>query len=105
MGSPSILTNPMFNMGFLLVSMQLAKKIDWEDPNVLTYARIGYYGAQVLVVALAYGLITLIRKKNGKLSQYTFCVYMCVCGFLRKGKVIDVYALYFFLFCTFSSHG
>ncbi|KAI9475923.1 MAG: inorganic phosphate transporter Pho88 [Benjaminiella poitrasii] len=64
MGSPSILTNPMFNMGFLLVSMQLAKKIDWNDPDVLTYARVGYYSAQVLVVALAYGLITLIRKKN-----------------------------------------
>lgn len=58
----------MFNMGFLLVSMQLAKKIDWEDPNVLNYARIGYYGAQILVVAMAYGLITLIKKKNGKFS-------------------------------------
>lgn len=67
MGSPSIISNPMFNMGFLLVSMQLAKKIEWEDPNVLNFARMGYYGAQVLVVALAYGLITLIKKKNGKL--------------------------------------
>lgn len=66
MGSPSIITNPMFNMGFLLVSMQLGKKIDWEDPMVLNYARIGYYAAQVLVVAMAYGLITLIKKKNGK---------------------------------------
>jgi hypothetical protein len=66
MGSPSIISNPMFNMGFLLVSMQLAKKIDWEDPMVLTYARIGYYGAQVLVVALAYGLIAFIKSKNGK---------------------------------------
>ncbi|KAG2209051.1 hypothetical protein INT46_011449 [Mucor plumbeus] len=64
MGSPSIISNPMFNMGFLLVSMQLAKKIDWEDPNVLNYARIGYYGAQILVVAMAYGLITFIKKKN-----------------------------------------
>ncbi|KAI7901378.1 inorganic phosphate transporter Pho88 [Cokeromyces recurvatus] len=64
MGSPSILTNPMFNMGFLLVSMQLAKKVDWNDPNVVTYARMGYYGAQVLVVIMAYGLITLIKKKN-----------------------------------------
>ncbi|KAI8059988.1 inorganic phosphate transporter [Gilbertella persicaria] len=54
----------MFNMGFLLVSMQLAKKIDWEDPDVLTYARIGYYSAQVLVVAMAYGLISIIKKKN-----------------------------------------
>jgi hypothetical protein len=66
MGSPSIITNPMFNMGFLLASMQLAKKVDWENPDVLTYARIGYYSAQVLVVVLAYGLITLIKKKNGK---------------------------------------
>lgn len=106
MGSPSILTNPMFNMGFLLVSMQLAKKIDWEDPNVLTYARIGYYGAQVLVVALAYGLITLIRKKNGKLSQYTFCVYVCV-WFLTKRKGYKRLRVILFLFCTFSffSHG
>jgi hypothetical protein len=66
MGSPSIISNPLFNVGFLLVSMQLAKKVDWENPDVLTYARIGYYSAQVLVVLLAYGLITLIRKKNGK---------------------------------------
>ncbi|CEG83405.1 hypothetical protein RMATCC62417_17330 [Rhizopus microsporus] len=64
MGSPSIITNPLFNVGFLLASMQLAKKVDWNDPDVLTMARIGYYSAQLLVVAMAYGLITLIRKKN-----------------------------------------
>ncbi|KAI8885876.1 hypothetical protein K501DRAFT_178950 [Backusella circina FSU 941] len=44
--------------------MQLAKKIDWEDPNVLTFARIGYFGAQLLVVGLSYGLIAFINKKN-----------------------------------------
>ncbi|KAG1472939.1 hypothetical protein G6F56_001244 [Rhizopus delemar] len=54
----------MFNIGFLLVSMQLAKKVDFNDPDVLTMARIGYYSAQVLVVAMAYGLIVLIKKKN-----------------------------------------
>ncbi|CEP14044.1 hypothetical protein [Parasitella parasitica] len=48
--------------------MQLAKKIDWEDPDVLTYARIGYYSAQVLVVAMAYGLIALIKSKNDTTS-------------------------------------
>ncbi|KAI8641507.1 inorganic phosphate transporter [Parasitella parasitica] len=68
MGSPSIISNPVFNIGFLLVSMQLAKKIDWEDPEVLNYARIGYYSAQVLVVAMAYGLIALIKKKNDSTS-------------------------------------
>ncbi|CAO3703414.1 unnamed protein product [Rhizopus stolonifer] len=44
--------------------MQLSKKLDWNYPDVLTMARIGYYGAQVLVVGLAYGLIALIKKKN-----------------------------------------
>lgn len=76
MGSPGFLSSPLFNMGFLLISMQLAKKIDWEDPNVLTMARIGYYSAQVLVVGLAYGLMTLIKKKNGKL--------LCLCVCIRK---------------------
>lgn len=71
MGSPSIITNPMFNIGFLLICMQLAKKVDWNDPDVLTMARIGYYSAQALVVAAAYGLIAIIKKKNGK--DYTFC--------------------------------
>lgn len=69
MGSPSILTNPMFNMGFLLVSMQLAKKVDWNDPQVVQYARFGFYGAQLLVIAMAYGLMSLIKKKNGKLQK------------------------------------
>ncbi|KAI8987961.1 inorganic phosphate transporter Pho88 [Mycotypha africana] len=64
MGSPSILKSPLFNMGFLLASMQLSKKIDWSDPDVLMYARIGYYAAQVLVVLMAYGLIALVKKKN-----------------------------------------
>ncbi|KAG1143108.1 hypothetical protein G6F37_001383 [Rhizopus arrhizus] len=54
----------MFNIGFLLICMQLAKKVDWNDPDVLTMARIGYYSAQALVVAAAYGLIAIIKKKN-----------------------------------------
>ncbi|KAI8997640.1 inorganic phosphate transporter Pho88 [Pilobolus umbonatus] len=64
MGSPSIIQSPIFNMGFLLGTMQLAKKVNWEDPEVITYARIGYYCAQALVIALAYGLIFFIKKKN-----------------------------------------
>ncbi|CAO3644731.1 unnamed protein product [Cunninghamella blakesleeana] len=64
MGSPGFLSSPMFNVVFMIVSMQLAKKIDWEDPTVLNYARIGYYGAQVIVVLLAYALIQLVKSKN-----------------------------------------
>ncbi|KAI9303318.1 inorganic phosphate transporter Pho88 [Cunninghamella echinulata] len=44
--------------------MQLGKKIDWEDPLTLTYARIIYYSAQVLVVLMAFGLMQLVNKKN-----------------------------------------
>ncbi|KAI9275342.1 inorganic phosphate transporter Pho88 [Sporodiniella umbellata] len=64
MGSPSFLTSPIFNMGFLLFCMQLSKKVDWNDPDVLFMARVGYYGAQAVVVALAYVLIAIVRKKN-----------------------------------------
>ncbi|KAI9023005.1 inorganic phosphate transporter Pho88 [Phycomyces nitens] len=64
MGSPSFLSSPMFNIAFMLGSMQLAKKVDWEDPQTLFLARVGYYGAQVLVIAMSYLLITLIKKKN-----------------------------------------
>ncbi|KAI7880882.1 hypothetical protein K492DRAFT_207278 [Lichtheimia hyalospora FSU 10163] len=64
MGSPSIIKSPIFNVVFLLVSMQMSKRINWDDPNTLLYARIGYYGAQVLVIGMAYMLIGLIKKRN-----------------------------------------
>ncbi|KAI7862264.1 inorganic phosphate transporter [Spinellus fusiger] len=64
MGSPKFLSSPLFNIGFMLASMQLAKKVDWENPHTLFVARTGYYGAQVLVMIMTYMLMTLIRKKN-----------------------------------------
>ncbi|SAL98798.1 hypothetical protein [Absidia glauca] len=64
MGSPSFLTSPMFNIAVMLVIMQLGKKIDWNDPDTLMIARIGYYGAQVLVIGLAYALMQLVKSKN-----------------------------------------
>ncbi|KAG0167823.1 hypothetical protein DFQ28_005526 [Apophysomyces sp. BC1034] len=64
MGSPSFLSSPIFNLAFVILSMQFAKKIDWENPDVLMLARLGYYGAQVLVIGMAYLLIMLIKKKN-----------------------------------------
>ncbi|KAI7856521.1 inorganic phosphate transporter Pho88 [Circinella umbellata] len=44
--------------------MQLSKRINWDDPDTLLFARIGYYGAQVLVMAMAYMLMHLIKKRN-----------------------------------------
>jgi hypothetical protein len=59
----------MFNIAVMLVIMQLGKKIDWNDPDTLMIARIGYYGAQVLVIGLAYALMQLVKSKNGKSSD------------------------------------
>ena len=66
MGSPSIVKSPVFNILFVLGSMQLSKRINWDDPNTLLYARVGYYSAQVLVIGMAYALMYLIKKRNGK---------------------------------------
>ncbi|ORX54075.1 putative phosphate transporter [Hesseltinella vesiculosa] len=64
MGSPGFLTSPMFNVAFMIVAMQLGKRIDWEDPQVLMIARFGYYGAQVLVLLLTFGLMRMVQNKN-----------------------------------------
>jgi hypothetical protein len=66
MGSPSILTSPVFNIALLLLSMQLAKKVDWTDPQVTLIMRVAYCCAQIIVIGGAYALINLIKKKNGK---------------------------------------
>ncbi|KAI8140172.1 inorganic phosphate transporter Pho88 [Fennellomyces sp. T-0311] len=44
--------------------MQLSKRINWDDPDTLLYARVGYYSAQVLVIGMAYALMYLIQKRN-----------------------------------------
>jgi hypothetical protein len=72
MGPPAFLTSPMLNLGLMLGCMQLVKKIPFEDPQVLTYARIAYYGMNLLVIAWAYYLKSAIAKKNGKLILVYF---------------------------------
>ena len=52
------------NLVLMLTMMQVAKKLDFEDPQVLLYARVGYVACQV--IALAVYLITRakINSKN-----------------------------------------
>ncbi|KAJ2958878.1 hypothetical protein NQZ79_g5608 [Umbelopsis isabellina] len=66
MGPPAFLTSPMVNLGLMLGCMQLVKKIPFEDPEVLQYARIAYYGLNLLVIAWAYYLKSAIAKKNDR---------------------------------------
>ena len=36
----------------LLLCLQVARKIPFDDPEVLLYARIGYVSAQIVVLAI-----------------------------------------------------
>ncbi|KAI9275945.1 inorganic phosphate transporter Pho88 [Phascolomyces articulosus] len=69
MGSPSIIKSPFFNIAFVIGTMQLSKRINWDDPDTLFFARVGYYSAQVLVMVMAYMLMHLIKKRNGNKNK------------------------------------
>ncbi|KAH8554225.1 inorganic phosphate transporter [Umbelopsis sp. PMI_123] len=66
MGPPAFLTSPMLNLGVMLGSMQLVKKIPFEDPQILMYARYAYYGMNLLVILWAFYLKTAVAKKNDR---------------------------------------
>ncbi|RUS22716.1 putative inorganic phosphate transporter pho88 [Endogone sp. FLAS-F59071] len=61
---PAFLSNPFFNAVFILGIVQLSKRFDLEVPTNLMYARIVYASAQVVLIALTYGLIFVVKKKN-----------------------------------------
>ncbi|RXW20201.1 hypothetical protein EST38_g5647 [Candolleomyces aberdarensis] len=52
------------NLVISLGAMQLARKIPFEDPDVLLYVRIGYVSVQLIVLAIYYYVSTQVKKKN-----------------------------------------
>jgi len=52
------------NLGISLAAMQLARKIPFEDPEVLLYVRIAYVGVQLLVLGVYYYVSMKIKQKN-----------------------------------------
>ncbi|QRV74764.1 inorganic phosphate transporter PHO88 [Ceratobasidium sp. AG-Ba] len=53
-------TNLMVSLG----AMQVARKIPFEDPQVLQWVRIGYIAAQVICLATFYVVSAKIKAKN-----------------------------------------
>ncbi|RDX41835.1 inorganic phosphate transporter [Lentinus brumalis] len=53
-------TNLIISLG----AMQLAKRVPFDDPEVLTYVRIAYVVTQVTVLAVYYYVGQQIKKKN-----------------------------------------
>ncbi|KJA13770.1 hypothetical protein HYPSUDRAFT_195556 [Hypholoma sublateritium FD-334 SS-4] len=52
------------NLVISLGAMQLARKIPFDDPDVLLYVRIGYVLSQVIVLGAYYYVSMAIKKKN-----------------------------------------
>jgi len=52
------------NLVISLGAMQLARKIPFENPDVLNYVRIGYVASQVIVIGVYYFVAAKIRRKN-----------------------------------------
>ncbi|KAG5642251.1 hypothetical protein DXG03_003352 [Asterophora parasitica] len=54
----------MQNLVISLGAMQVARKIPFDDPDVLNYVRIAYVTAQVIVLATYYLVSVKIKSKN-----------------------------------------
>ncbi|KAL4247951.1 SRP-independent targeting protein 3 [Abortiporus biennis] len=52
------------NLVISLVSMQVARKIPFDDPQVLTYVRIAYVAVQLIALAVYYYTSSEIKRKN-----------------------------------------
>jgi hypothetical protein len=59
------------NIAIILGSMQLAKRLDWEDQRVITSIRIIYLTSNVIVFAVYAYIYSKIQKKQGNPSPKT----------------------------------
>ncbi|EPQ53910.1 inorganic phosphate transporter [Gloeophyllum trabeum ATCC 11539] len=58
-------SNPAIqNLVVSLVVMQLARKVPFEDPQILTYVRIGYVVSQAIILGTYYYTSMKIKSKN-----------------------------------------
>ncbi|KAJ4001535.1 inorganic phosphate transporter [Lentinula boryana] len=58
------MSGAVMNLGISLGAMQLARKIPFDDPEVLNYARIGYVVTQLTILGIYYYTSIIIKKKN-----------------------------------------
>ncbi|KAF7789736.1 hypothetical protein EIP86_000682 [Pleurotus ostreatoroseus] len=61
------------NLLVSVVAMQVARKIPFDDPQVLTYVRIAYVVTQIVVLGVYYYVSAKIRAKNDQ----TVLKYVC----------------------------
>ncbi|CAG8579572.1 inorganic phosphate transporter Pho88 [Gigaspora rosea] len=54
----------VLNLVIILFVVQVARKLDLENPENIIYVRSGYIGVQTLILSICYYLATIIKKKN-----------------------------------------
>ncbi|CAG8492074.1 3592_t:CDS:2 [Acaulospora colombiana] len=54
----------IMNLVLVLVIIQVARKLDLENPDIITYVRIGYVSVQALILLLCYLTATKIKTQN-----------------------------------------
>lgn len=60
-----MLDNPaVTNLALMLVMMQVSRRLDFEDPDVLFWVRVGYAACQLTVFAICMYTKLQINKKN-----------------------------------------
>ncbi|KAK7435618.1 phosphate transporter (Pho88) [Stygiomarasmius scandens] len=58
------MSSPVQNLVISLAAMQLARRIPFENPEVLTYVRIGYAATQLVILGVYYYVTMQVKKKN-----------------------------------------
>jgi Ca2+/Na+ antiporter len=59
------MTSMVANLAIILGSMQLSKRIDWENKDVLLTIRLVYLASNLIIFALFAYIYTRIQKRNG----------------------------------------
>lgn len=59
------MTSMVANLAIILGSMQLSKRIDWENKDVLLTIRCVYLASNLIIFALFAYIYTRIQKRNG----------------------------------------
>ena len=59
------------NIAIILGAMQLSKRIDWEDKQILTSIRLVYLASNIVVFAILAYVYTQIQKKAGVIPFLT----------------------------------
>lgn len=61
---PDKMNPAVTNLGLMLVMMQVSRRLDLENPDILLYVRVGYIACQLIVFGVCMYVKMQINKKN-----------------------------------------